>query len=84
MGSGSDYLAAADGTVDVLGAGGAWVELDVSDLAQAWVADPANNHGLVLLQEAASGSVVYDFCSELGWSPCSAAQAPELIVWYRQ
>jgi hypothetical protein len=84
MGSGSDYVAAADGTADVLGAGGSWVELDVTDLTQAWVTNATNNHGVVLLQEAASGSVVYDFCSELGWSPCSAAQAPKLTIWYRQ
>ncbi len=83
MGAGSDYLAAADGAVAVLGGGGSWIELDVSDMVQAWVADPAQNHGLVLLQEAASGYVTYDFCSELGWSPCSAAQAPKLTIWYR-
>ncbi len=83
MGSGSDYLAAADGTADVLGAGGAWVELDVTDMAQAWVADPASNQGLALLQATAGGYVVYDFCSELDWSPCTATQAPKLTVWYR-
>ena len=83
MGSGSDYLAAADGSVDVLGNGGSWVELDVSDMAQAWVDNATDNKGLVVLQEAASGSVIYSFCSELGWSPCSAAQAPKLTIWYR-
>ena len=55
----------------------------MSDMAQAWVTDPANNHGLVLLQDAASGYVIYDFCSELGWSPCTATQAPKLTIWYR-
>lgn len=83
MGSGSDYLAAADGTVDILGGGGSWVELDVSDMAQAWVANAADNKGVVVLQEAASGSVIYSFCSELGWSPCTSAQAPKLTIWYR-
>ena len=82
MGSGSDYAAAADGAVDVLGSGGSWVELDVSDMAQAWIDNAADNKGLVALAEAASGSVVYDFCSELGWSPCTSAQAPKLTVWY--
>lgn len=84
MGSGSDYAAAADGSVDVLGNGGSWVELDVSDMAQAWVNNAADNKGVVVLQEAASGSVIYSFCSELGWSPCTAAQAPKLTIWYRQ
>jgi len=84
MGSGSDYAATAEATANVTGAGGAWVELNVTNVAQTWVADPAQNHGLVLLQAAASGYVVYDFCSELGWSPCTAAQAPRLTVWYRQ
>jgi hypothetical protein len=82
MGSGSDYAATAAGTTDIAGGGGAWVELDVSDLAQTWVTNAANNHGVVLLQEAAGGSVVYDFCSELGWSPCTTAQAPKLTIWY--
>ena len=83
MGAGSDYTTTADDTADVLGIGGSWIELDVTDMAQAWVADSAQNQGLVLLQDAADGSVTYDFCSELGWSPCSAAQAPLLTIWYR-
>jgi len=83
MGSGSDYAASADGTIDVLGVGGAWVELDVTDMAQTWVNNAADNQGVVVLQAAAGGSVTYDFCSELGWSPCTAAQAPKLTVWYR-
>jgi len=81
MGSGSDYAAPADGTAPVAGSGGAWVSLDVTDMVQAWVANPADNHGVVVLQSAASGYVLYSFCSELGWSPCTAAQAPKLAVW---
>ncbi len=83
MGSGSDYLAAADGTVDVLGAGGSWVGLNVTGMAQAWVNNAADNKGVVVRQEAASGSVLYNLCSELGWSPCTAVQAPKLTIWYR-
>ncbi len=87
MGAGSDYAAAsdgaADGVPDVAGGAGFWVELDVTDMVRAWVDDPTSNQGLVLLQEAASGYVTYDYCSELGWSPCTASQAPELTVWYR-
>ena len=30
----------------------------------------------------ASGSVDYGLCSELGWSPCAAAPAPQLKVWH--
>ena len=60
----------------------ALVILDVTALAQTWVADPAANHGLVLLPQAATGSVTYSLCSELGWSPCTAAQAPILKVWH--
>jgi len=83
MGAGSDYAAPADGMTDVLGVGGSWVELDVTDMVQAWVANPASNQGVVVLREAAGGHVTYDFCSELGWSPCTASQAPKLTVWYR-
>jgi len=82
MGSGSDYGAEADGTADLASEGGAWIDLDVKAMAQAWVSHPDNNLGLVLLQEAASGSVYYNFCSELGWSPCTSAQAPKLTIWY--
>ncbi len=82
MGSGSDYTAAAAAAAAVNGAGGSWVDLSITGLAQTWLADPAQNKGLVLLQEAASGSVFYDFCSELGWSPCTAAQAPKLTLRY--
>jgi len=81
MGSGSDYVAPADGTAPVASSGGAWVSLDVTDMVQAWVANPADNHGVVVLQSAASGYVLYSFCSELGWSPCTATQAPKLAVW---
>jgi hypothetical protein len=82
LGSGSDYL--ADGsTEDVLGDGGSWVEIDVTEMAQAWVDDPAANYGLILRQASAAGYVIYDFCSERGVSPCTAAQAPQLTVWYR-
>jgi len=82
MGSGSDYAAEADGTADLASEGGAWIDLNVKAMVQAWAANPDDNHGLVLLQEAASGSVYYNFCSELGWSPCTAAQAPKLTIWY--
>ena len=56
--------------------------LDVTALAQAWVAEPAANHGRVLLPQATTGSVSYSFCSELGWTPRTAAQAPLLTIWY--
>ena len=81
LGSGSDCAAEAAGTADLASAGGAWIDLDVKALAQAWAANPADNQGLVLLQAAASGAVTYSFCSELGWSPCTAAQAPQLTIW---
>jgi hypothetical protein len=82
LGSGSDYL--ADGnTEDVLGDGGSWVEIDVTEMAQAWVDNPTQNYGLLLRQASAAGYVIYDFCSERGVSPCAAAQAPQLTVWYR-
>ncbi len=82
LGSGSDYAAEAAGTADLASAGGAWIDLDVKAQAQAWAANPADNQGLVLLQAAVSGAVTYSFCSELGWSPCTAAQAPQLTIWY--
>jgi hypothetical protein len=83
MGAGSDYATPADDEADVLGNGGSWGELDVTDMVRTWVADSGENHGLTLLQAAADGSVIYDFCSELGWSPCTSAQAPTLTVWRR-
>lgn len=82
MGAGSDYAATVDGTVELTSADRGWVDLDVTDMVRAWVADSATNHGLVLLPQAASGSVTYSFCSELGWSPCTAGQAPTLNVWH--
>ena len=62
----------------------ALVILDVTALAQTWVADPAASHGLVLLPQATTGSVTYSFCSEMGCTPCTAAQAPVLTVWHHQ
>ena len=82
MGSGSDYFAAADGAAAVTDSADSWVELDVSDMVQAWVDNASANDGMVVLTEAASGYVVYDFCSEQGWEPCTAGQAPILTVWY--
>jgi hypothetical protein len=82
LGSGSDYL--ADGSTEaVLGDGGSWVEIDVTEMAQAWVDNPTQNYGLLLRQASAAGYVIYDFCSERGVSPCAAAQAPQLTVWHR-
>jgi hypothetical protein len=85
LGAGSDYALpaqAAASTVELASAGGVWVEVDVKEMAQAWVAEPATNCGLALLAQAASGFVTYSFCSELGWSPCTPAQAPQLVIWY--
>ena len=82
MGVGADYAADTNGTVELTSAGVGWVEMDVTDMVQAWVAEPTANHGLVLLAQAASGSVNYGLCSELGWSPCTLAQAPVLKVWH--
>ena len=62
----------------------ALVILDVTALAQTSVAEPAANHDRVLLPQAATGSVTYSFCSEMGWTPCTAAQAPGLKVWHHQ
>ncbi len=52
-------------------------------MAQAWVNSPAQDCGLLLRQVSAAGYVIYDFCSERGVSPCTAAQTPQLIIWYR-
>ena len=81
MAGGRDYTAAA---AAITGARNAWIELDVTDLAQTWVSDPSQNHGPVLLPQAATGSVTYSFCSEPGWTPCTQAQAPVLKVWHHQ
>lgn len=84
MGAGSDYATDADGTVELTSADKGWIDVDVTAMAQAWVANPTDNHGLVLLPQAATGSVTYSFCSELGWTPCTQAQAPVLKVWHHQ
>jgi len=83
LGSGSDYEATGGGASAVLGDGGSWVEIDVTEMAQAWVNSPAENYGLLLRQASAVGYVIYDFCSERGVSPCSSSQTPQLTVWYR-
>ena len=82
MGSGNDYAATPDGTASLTSTGSAWVDVNVKAMVQAWVANPTQNQGLVLTQDAASGYVYYTFCSELGWSPCGATQAPKLTIWY--
>lgn len=61
---------------------GKWVTVTVTRAAQAWVQNAAANYGLVLLQQSASGSVYAAFCSELGWSPCSASLRPRLTITY--
>ena len=64
----------------MLGDGGSWVEIDVMEMAQAWVDNPTQNYGLLLRQASAAGYVIYDFCSERGLSPCTAAQTPQLTI----
>ncbi len=81
MGAGSDYLAAPDGSVVLSGTAGKWVNIDVTEMAQAWVQDPSANLGLVLAQQSASGGVYASFCSELRWSPC--VNPPKLTITYR-
>ena len=82
MGSGSDYTAVPEASLPIASAGDHWVQLDVTAAAQDWVSDPTSNYGLVLRQEAASGWVSYQFCSELGWTPCTQEQAPRLVLHY--
>ena len=82
MGSGSDYTASPEATLPLGSVASGWVQLDVTAAVQAWIADHANNYGLVLRQEAASGWVTYQFCSELGWAPCTPGQAPRLVIRY--
>ena len=48
MGANSDYATAADGTVELTSANNGWIDLDVTEMVQAWVADSGANHGLVL------------------------------------
>jgi len=82
LGAGTDYKATPDGARAFTGAEtpGKWIDLDVTDMVQSWVQNTANNQGLVLLQNQASGSVTYSFCSELRWSPC--VNPPRLTVTY--
>lgn len=63
-------------------ASGSWVEIDVTEMAQAWIDNPNQNYGLLLRQASAAGYTVYSFCSERGVWPCTPAQSPLLTVWY--
>lgn len=66
----------------VLVAGG-WSGTTAIANADLRVNNPTQNYGLLLRQASAAGYVIYDFCSERGVSPCTAAQTPQLTVWYR-
>lgn len=44
---------------------------------------PGQHLGLVVQQESAAGYVIYDFCSELGLSPCTLAQAPQQAIFQK-
>ncbi len=76
-----------DGRVLVAGGWSGTTAIATADLfdpdARAWVNNPTQNYGLLLRQASAAGYVIYDFCSERGISPCTAAQTPQLTVWYR-
>ena len=76
-----------DGRVLVAGGWNGTTAIATADLfepdARTWVDDPAANYGLILRQASAAGYVIYDFCSERGVSPCTAAQTPQLVIWYR-
>ncbi len=69
-----------DGRVLVAGGWSGTTAIATADLR---VDNPTQNYGLLLRQASAAGYVIYDFCSERGVSPCTAAQAPQLTVWYR-
>ena len=79
MGSGNDYTAAPEASFPIASAGDHWVQLDVTAAAQDWISDPSTNYGLLLMQEAASGWVSYQFCGELGWTP---AQPLKRLNWW--
>jgi hypothetical protein len=70
----------SDGRVLVAGGWSGTTAIATADLR---VDNPTQNYGLLLRQAAAAGYVIYDFCSERGVSPCTAAQTPQLTVWYR-
>jgi hypothetical protein len=69
-----------DGRVLVAGGWSGTTAIATADLR---VDNPTQNYGLLLRQASAAGYVIYDFCSERGVSPCTAAQTPQLTVWYR-
>ncbi len=74
-GIGSDRSGTATGATEVSTIG-AWHALDITALAQAWVADPSANHGLAL-QATAAQAVEYRFHSAEHWS---VALRPKLII----
>lgn len=67
-----------DGTVSVAGVTPGWYTVDVTDMVQQWVANPASNHG-VLLAEIASDDLFDGWATSSWWVE---GQRPYITVDY--
>ena len=76
-GVGADRQGASAGATSV-GDVGQWYALDLTALAQAWLDDPASNHG-ILLKGASPQAVEYRFFSAEHWW---VEQRPKLVIQY--
>jgi len=76
LGSGEDYdptLVSSNQMANI----GAWYRYNVTDLVREWVANPQNNHGLLIRGETGLGTFTLN-------SSEGASYKPELIIYYTE
>jgi hypothetical protein len=80
---GGDAGAAAEGLTSITKAAvGRWVEIDVTEMARKWVANPAGNNGALLRLVDATSFTTYRLVSRNnGWM---RERAPKLRITYRK
>jgi hypothetical protein len=77
---GGDYtMPALDSTTISAANVGAWLEFDVTSLAQSWVANPATNLGVLLQATNGESYATFRFPSRNYWD---ATKLPQLVVTY--
>jgi hypothetical protein len=78
--SGTQDRAAVAATSVELNQTSGWVELEIAELVQTWLNDPATNHGL-LLRGTANSALQYSFHSR---HFSNTALRPQLVIQYTQ
>lgn len=64
---------------EFLNATGTWYDFDITDLARAWVRNPASNYGVIIKGAVSGAGVEYRFYSaEYG----EVGKRPRLTIWY--